>query len=105
MGTALTLGLVVRGPTDKQEAIPYLNPDQEPFLEYEVASAIASVGRGRKPAIGLLRTLPDAQLLARPWEDAAEELEDPAWHRRGTDDDNDDDDADYAAAAVDAAEL
>ena len=58
VGTALTLGLVVRGPTDKLETIPYLSPDQEPFLEYEVSSAIASVGRGRKPAIGLLSTLP-----------------------------------------------
>ena len=58
VGTALTLGLAVLGPTDKLEAIPYLNPDQEPFLEYEVASAIASVGRGKKPSIGLLSTLP-----------------------------------------------
>ena len=58
VGTALTLGLVVRGPTDKLEALPYLAPEQESFLEYEVSSAIASVGRGRKPAIGLLSTLP-----------------------------------------------
>ena len=58
VGTALTLGLVVRGPTDKMESLPYLAPDQESFLEYEVSSAIASVGRGRKPVIGLLSTLP-----------------------------------------------
>ena len=32
VGTALTLGLVVLGPTDKLEAIPYLNPDQEASL-------------------------------------------------------------------------
>jgi ABC-type uncharacterized transport system involved in gliding motility auxiliary subunit len=58
VGTALTLGLVARGPTDKVQALPYLSPDQDPFLEYEVASAIATVGRGRKPTIGLLSTLP-----------------------------------------------
>jgi len=58
VGTALTLGLAVRGPTDKLEAIPYLNPDLEPFLEYDVASAIAAVGRSKKPSIGLLSSLP-----------------------------------------------
>ena len=58
VGTALTLGLVARGPTDKVQALAYLSPDQDPFLEYEIASAIATVGRGRKPTIGLLSTLP-----------------------------------------------
>ncbi len=60
VGTALTLGLVARGPTDKVQALAYLSPDQDPFLEYEVASAIATVGRGRKPSVGLLSTLPFA---------------------------------------------
>ncbi len=58
VGTALTLGLVIRGPTDKFETMAYLDPSQEPFLEYEVASAIASVGRSSKPSVGLLSTLP-----------------------------------------------
>ena len=31
-------------------------------------------------AAKLLRTLPDEQLLARPWEAEAEEFADPAWH-------------------------
>lgn len=58
VGTTLTLGLVVRGPTDAIEVIPYLSPEQEPFLEYDVASAIATVGRAHKPVVGLLSTLP-----------------------------------------------
>jgi hypothetical protein len=33
-------------------------------------------------AAALLRELPDEALLARPWDAAAEEFEDDAWHRR-----------------------
>ncbi len=57
-GRTLTLGIVVRGPTDRRETIPYLSPEQEPFLEYELMRAIATVGRGAKPKVGLLSTMP-----------------------------------------------
>lgn len=57
-GRTLTLGLVVRGPTDRKETIPYLAPDKEPLLEYELMRAISAVGRPSKPKVGLLSTLP-----------------------------------------------
>ncbi len=57
-GRTLTLGLVVRGPTDRKETIPYLSPENEPLLEYELMRAIAAVGRPTKPKVGLLSTIP-----------------------------------------------
>ena len=57
-GRTLTLGLVVRGSTDRTEVIPYLATEQEPFLEYELARRILTVGRDTKPKIGWLSTLP-----------------------------------------------
>ncbi len=57
-GRTLTLGLVVRGPTDQREALPYLAPEREPFLEYEVLRAVAAVGRTSKPVVGVLSSMP-----------------------------------------------
>ena len=54
----LTLGLVITGPTDRKETIPYLSPENEPLLEYELVRAIAAVGRPSKPKVGLLSTMP-----------------------------------------------
>ena len=58
-GRTLMLGLAVRGPTDKTETIPWLDPAQEPFLEYEIARRILSVGRDRKPVVAVLSTIPE----------------------------------------------
>ncbi len=57
-GRTLTLGLVVRGTTDRTEVIPYLAPEQEPFLEYEIARRILTIGRDAKVKIGWLSTIP-----------------------------------------------
>ena len=57
-GRTLTLGLVIAGPTDRKETIPYLSPENEPLLEYELVRAIAAVGRPSKPKVGLLSTMP-----------------------------------------------
>ena len=56
-GRTVSLGLVVRGPTDASETIPYLSPEQEPFLEYEVARRILAVGRGGKAKVAVLNTI------------------------------------------------
>ncbi|MDA0803551.1 MAG: Gldg family protein [Planctomycetota bacterium] len=56
-GTTLTLGLVVRSSTDQQEVLPYLAPQDESFLEYEVARAILAVGRETKPKLALVSSL------------------------------------------------
>lgn len=58
VGGTMTLGLVVRGATDAREVLPYLAPEQEQFLEYEIARAILAVGRSGKQKVGLLSTLP-----------------------------------------------
>jgi len=58
-GRVLMFGLAVRGPTDKIEAIPFLDPAQEPFLEYEIARRILSVGRDKKSVVAVLSTIPE----------------------------------------------
>jgi ABC-type uncharacterized transport system involved in gliding motility auxiliary subunit len=57
-GRTLTLGLVVRGATDRREALPYLSPETEPFLEYDVLRAIAAVGRPDRPSVGVVAGMP-----------------------------------------------
>ena len=57
-GRTLTLGLVVRGATDRKETIAYLAPEGEPFLEYDLMRAIASVGRDGKPKVAVVSTVP-----------------------------------------------
>ena len=59
-GRTISLGLVVRGSTDASETIPYLSPEQEPFLEYEVARRILAVGRGGKAKVAVLNTIEPA---------------------------------------------
>ena len=58
-GRSLMLGLAVRGPTDRTEPIPFLDPADEPFLEYELARRILSVGRAELSEIAVLSTLPE----------------------------------------------
>jgi ABC-type uncharacterized transport system involved in gliding motility auxiliary subunit len=60
-GRVLMLGLAVKGPTDKVESIPFLSPDQEPFLEYEIARRIVSVGRDKRATVAVLSTLPESK--------------------------------------------
>ncbi|MFM7132760.1 MAG: Gldg family protein [Planctomycetota bacterium] len=60
-GRVLMFGLAVRGPTDKVETIPFLDPSQEQFLEYEVSRRIATVGRDRRPVVAILSTLPESK--------------------------------------------
>ena len=58
-GRVLMLGLSVRSSTDKLESIPFLDPSQEPYLEYEIARRIVTVGRGKKSTVAYLSTLPE----------------------------------------------
>jgi ABC-type uncharacterized transport system involved in gliding motility auxiliary subunit len=60
-GRVLMLGLAVKGPTDKVENIPFLSPDQEPFLEYEIARRIVSVGRDKRQTIAVMSVLPQSK--------------------------------------------
>ena len=58
VGGTLMLGATVSGPTDRRETIAYISPDRESFLEYDIATAIATVGRARKGRIGILSGMP-----------------------------------------------
>jgi ABC-type uncharacterized transport system involved in gliding motility auxiliary subunit len=58
-GRVLMFGLAIRSATDKIESIPFLEPSQEAFLEYEIARRILSVGRDRKSIIAMLSTIPE----------------------------------------------
>ncbi len=57
-GTTAILGLVANGPTGEKKSIAVFSPERDSFLEYEVAKAIATVGRTNKPCVGVLSTMP-----------------------------------------------
>jgi ABC-type uncharacterized transport system involved in gliding motility auxiliary subunit len=57
-GETFFLGLVVEGPTDERQVIPFFDPSKEAFLEYDIAKAIYAVGQSEKPVVGLISSLP-----------------------------------------------
>ncbi len=74
-GRQAMLGLVVIGPTDRREGIPYLNPSDEAFLEYDLARAIVSVSRATHAKVAVVTSLPmdarfdpQSQRMAEPWQ-------------------------------------
>lgn len=56
-GERIYLGLSV-GMLDQKQAIPFLTPDRERLLEYDISRAIARVATAEKPAIGVMSSLP-----------------------------------------------
>jgi len=58
VGGTLMLGATVSGPTDRRETLSYISPERESFLEYDIATAIATVGRARKGRLGILSGMP-----------------------------------------------
>ncbi len=68
------LGLVGTNSTNGKSVIPFLQPNKEAFLEYDVAKLIHELTEQKKPEVGLLTSLPmeqgfDAQTrsLRDPW--------------------------------------
>jgi ABC-type uncharacterized transport system involved in gliding motility auxiliary subunit len=51
-------GLAGTNATDKQEVIPFFEPDKEAFLEYDVARLVYSLAHPKHPVVGLLSSLP-----------------------------------------------
>ncbi len=51
-------GLAGTNSTDGRAAIELFNPEQEEFLEYDVARLLVELARPKKPVIGVLSTLP-----------------------------------------------
>lgn len=56
-GRELTLGLVAVNSVDEQQIIPYLDPTQERFLEYEIMRSVISVGRVGRPKVGIISSI------------------------------------------------
>lgn len=74
-GRQLMLGLVVSGATDRREGIPYLNPAEEAYLEYDISRAIVSVSRQTRARVALVTSMPmdssfdpRSQQMAPPWQ-------------------------------------
>jgi len=57
-GEKLYLGLAATNSTDGKESIPYLDPERDEQLEYDVAKLIYKLSSARKPVIGWLSSLP-----------------------------------------------
>ena len=56
-GERIYLGLSVTM-LDQKQAIPFLTPDRERLLEYDISRAIARVSATKKPTIGVMSPLP-----------------------------------------------
>ena len=74
-GRQAMLGLVVTGPTDRREGIPYLNPAEEAYLEYDISRAIISVSRTTRAKVAMITSLPmdssfdpRSQRMKEPWQ-------------------------------------
>lgn len=73
-GDKVFFGLAGTNSTNGQAVIPFLQPDKEAFLEYDVAKLIHELETPQKPVVGLLSNLPLApgfdpatQQARQPW--------------------------------------
>jgi len=60
-GDKIFLGLAGTNSTNGKSVIPFLNPQKESFLEYDVAKLVNELSLTKKPVIGLLSGLPITQ--------------------------------------------
>ncbi|ASP39217.1 ABC transporter [Bacterioplanes sanyensis] len=58
LGESLYFGLVVRDANDNYETLAFLQPDREPYLEYELTQMIYRLQQDTLPVIGVLSGLP-----------------------------------------------
>lgn len=57
-GDSLYFGLVATNSTDGESLMPFIQPDKEAFLEYDVAKLVSSLGGAGRPVVALLSGLP-----------------------------------------------
>jgi ABC-type uncharacterized transport system involved in gliding motility auxiliary subunit len=57
-GKSLYFGLVGRNSTDGETTMPFIQPDKEPFLEYDLAKLISTLAVDTRPVVALLSSLP-----------------------------------------------
>ena len=72
-GDKVFFGLAGTNSTNGQAAIPFLQPDKEAFLEYDVAKLIHELETPKKPVVGLLSSLP----LAAGFDPATRQMRQP----------------------------
>lgn len=56
--TTFYFGLVGSNALDKEEVIPFFNPDRSEYLEYDLAKLVHQLSTNKEPVIGLLSTIP-----------------------------------------------
>lgn len=73
-GDKIFLGIAGTNSTNGQASIPFLQPDKEAFLEYDIAKLIHELESPKKPVVGLLSGLPIAagmdpqtRQMRQPW--------------------------------------
>lgn len=57
-GDSVFFGIAGSNATDGVEVLPFLQPQREPFLEYDLARMIDHLNQSRKPIVGVLSDLP-----------------------------------------------
>jgi len=57
-GSSLYFGLVGTNSTDGETTMPFIQPDKEAFLEYDLAKLITTLTVDKKPVVALLSALP-----------------------------------------------
>lgn len=73
-GESIFLGLAGTNSTNGQSAIPFLQPNKESFLEYDVAKLVHELATPKKPVVGLISGLPmgagfdpETRQMRSPW--------------------------------------
>lgn len=59
-GETVYFGLVGVNTTDDEQVIPFFQPEQEPFLHYDLTKLIYTLANPEKPSLGLITSLPIA---------------------------------------------
>lgn len=62
-GDKLYFGLVGTNSTDGETAMPFIQPDKESFLEYDVAKLVSTLSVDTKPVVALISGLPTGPVL------------------------------------------
>jgi ABC-type uncharacterized transport system involved in gliding motility auxiliary subunit len=76
-GESIYFGLVATGSTDERSVVPFLDPQRETSLEYDVARMIYKLGRPDRPVVALITALPLEGEAALPFPGGTPEQ--PPW--------------------------
>ncbi|MGD2127677.1 MAG: Gldg family protein [Lysobacterales bacterium] len=73
-GDTLYMGIVGSNTLDDVQAMPFLQPDKEKFLEYDLAKMVSTLGNPKKQKLGIISSLPmqagfdpATQSMREPW--------------------------------------